>query len=89
VLNNSIKYSNTRLVLIKVLYDFKIKKLLNLLRIDNLNFNNFKIVNILIIFIKVFRDIKSLNLGIYYNIIKTFRGDIFPTTVYRLKYINI
>jgi hypothetical protein len=88
-LNNSIKYSSTRLVLIKILYDFKIKELLDLLRINNLNFNNLKVVNILITFTKIFKNIKSPSLRVYYGIIEIFRGDVFPTTVYRLKYINI
>ena len=39
-LNNFIKYNSTRLILIKVLFEFKIKKLLNLLNINDLNLNN-------------------------------------------------
>ncbi len=88
MLNNSIKYSSTRLVLIKVLYDFKIKELLNLLRINNFNLINFKVVNILITPTEVFKDIKSPSLRVRYGIIEVFRGDVFPTTVYRPKYIN-
>ncbi len=72
MLNNSTKYSNTRLVLIEVLYNFKIKELLDLLRINNFNLNNFKVVNILIISIEVFKNIKSPNLKVYYNIIEVF-----------------
>ena len=40
ILNNSIKYSFTRLVSIEILYNFKVKKSLNLLSINNLNLNN-------------------------------------------------
>ena len=39
ILNNSIKYSSTYLTFIKILFNFKIKKLLNLLnklKLDNL-----------------------------------------------------
>lgn len=36
-LNNSIKYSLTRLALNEVIYGFKIKELLDLLRIEGLN----------------------------------------------------
>jgi hypothetical protein len=88
-LNNSIKYSSTRLVLIEVLYDFKIKELLDLLRIDNLNLNNLKVVNVLITPTEVFKNIKSPSLKVRYNTTETFRGDVFFTTVYRPKYINI
>ena len=88
-LNNSTKYSSTRLVLIEVLYGFKIKELLDLLRIDNLNLNDLKVANVLTAPTEAFRDIKSLSLGVYYGTTETFRGDAFPTTVYRPKYINI
>ncbi len=88
-LNNFIKYNNTRLVLIEVLYGFKIKKLLDLLRINNFNFNNLKVTNVLTTFTEIFKDIKSPSLGVRYDTMETFRGDTFPITVYRLKYINI
>ena len=39
-LNNSIKYSFTYLISTEILYEFKIKKLLNLIRIEGLNLNN-------------------------------------------------
>ena len=42
ILNNSIKYSFTRLVSTKILYRFKVKKLLNLLSINNLKLNNLR-----------------------------------------------
>lgn len=37
ILNNSIKYSSTRLALNEVIYGFKIKEPLDLLRIEGLN----------------------------------------------------
>ena len=40
MLNNSIKYSSIYLISIEILYKFKVKKLLNLLEIDNLNLND-------------------------------------------------
>ncbi len=88
-LNNSIKYSSTRLVLIEVLYDFKIKELLDLLRINNLNLNNLKVANVLTTPTEAFKDTKSLSLRVRYGTTEAFRGDAFPTTVYRLKYINV
>ena len=40
ILNNFIKYSFIRLASIEILYKFKIRELLNLLSINNLNLNN-------------------------------------------------
>ena len=47
ILNNSIKYSFTHLTLIEIFYKFKIKKLLDLLNIENLKSNNFIIDNLI------------------------------------------
>ena len=41
IFNNFIKYSFTHLALIKIFYKFKIKKLLNLLDIEDFKFINF------------------------------------------------
>ena len=40
MLNNFIKYNSTHLTSIKILYEFKIKKSLNILKCDNLNLEN-------------------------------------------------
>ena len=40
MLNNFTKYNSTHLTPTEVLYEFKVKKLLNLLGIDNLNLND-------------------------------------------------
>ena len=40
MLNNFIKYSSIYLVSIKILYKFKVKESLNLLKINNLNLND-------------------------------------------------
>ena len=50
IFNNSIKYNFTHLAFIKILYKFKIKKLLDLRDIEDLKLNNF---------IKTFFDIAS------------------------------
>ena len=40
ILNNFIKYNFTHLTLTEIFYDFKIKKSLNLIRIDDLGLND-------------------------------------------------
>ena len=41
ILNNFIKYNSTHLVFIKILYEFKIKKSLNMLKHDDFNLEDF------------------------------------------------
>ena len=41
MLNNFIKYSSTYLIFIEIFYEFKIKKSLNMLNRDDLNFEEF------------------------------------------------
>ena len=41
IFNNFIKYNFTHLIFIKILYEFKIKELLNLLNIKDLKFDDF------------------------------------------------
>ena len=41
MLNSFIKYNSTHLIFIKIFYKFEIKKSLNLIKIDDLNFENF------------------------------------------------
>ena len=41
ILNNFIKYNLIHLAFIEIFYKFKIKKLLNLVKIDDLDFDNF------------------------------------------------
>ena len=41
ILNNFIKYSLTHLAFIKIFYEFKIKKLLNFIKIKSLDLNDF------------------------------------------------
>jgi len=87
-LNNSTKYSSTRLALIEVLYGFKIKEPLDLLRIDNLNLNDLEVADVPTAPMEAFRDTESPGLGVRHGATEAFRGDAFPATVYRPEYID-
>lgn len=63
-MNNFIKYNNIYLIPIKILSNFEIKELVNLLRINKSNLDNFKVINILIISIKDSRNKKLSNIEI-------------------------
>ncbi len=63
-MNNSTKYNSIYLIPIKILSNFEFKELLNLLRINNSNLDNFKVINILIISIKDSRNKKLSNIEI-------------------------